>query len=62
MAIPTMAMPTMAIPTIAMPTTALLTIWLHTYQVKIEEPPLVRVDGRLVRDGGEGTVIAVLDG
>jgi len=30
--------------------------------VRIEEPPLVRVDGRLVRDGGEGTVVAVLDG
>ena len=52
----------MTMPTIALPTMALLTIWLHTYQVKIEEPPLVRVDGRLVRDGGEGTVIAVLDG
>ena len=45
-----------------MPTMALLTIWLYTHQVKIEEPPLVRVDGRLVPDGGEGTVIAVLDG
>ena len=52
----------MTMPTIALPTMALLTIWLYAYQVKIEEPPLVRVDGRLVRDGGEGTVIAVLDG
>ena len=44
-----------------MPTMAPLTM-AYAYQVRIEEPPLVRVDGRLVRDGGEGTVIAVLDG
>ena len=53
----TVALLTMAV----MPTMAPLTM-AYAYQVRIEEPPLVRVDGRLVRDGGEGTVIAVLDG